>query len=437
MKKVLFTTLSIIAAAAMMLVSCKKDNGTDDNKGKDNKPVDQYTGPVQGTSAWSVIGAVLETNWDTDYVMAESEGVFVLKNMKLTAADKFKIRKDKKWDENRGGVFAELGAGFDVVDKGADIQPALDGFYDIYYNPEVEQMAVVALNGTPTWKELPKVQSWDYVMNMSDYNTNSTFKWKNGIVMDPKSISFQWKFYSYKWNPGRWSSGHAEADPDATGKWLYANRLGEFGDYDESNTVLLRFSNDNGDRTYGTGALCLNAGFLGLSQDQVRGSNNQLYQWALNEWHVLTLTSDGTTLTLYDNDQVVKTWAQSGLADEWEFGRFDTSMTWDDGTGYPRGQRFFGYLAYARMWGKALTAEEVAASLCDVPVDSEGLKLYWAFNLDEGSTVANLVGEDFALDFANCYDGNGGKDDNSEAIAAAWTAVEDVENMPAVCPVAE
>ena len=180
--------MSIIAVAAMMLVSCKKDdNGKDNGKdnGDDNTPTDQYTGPVQGTSTWSVIGAVLETNWDTDYVMAESEGVFVLKNMKLTAADKFKIRKDKNWDENRGGVFAELGAGFDVVDKGADIQPALDGFYDIYYNPEVEQMAVCEKDGQPTWKELPEpilvdgnMSDWNEIADLTSTGTSRIRSWK-------------------------------------------------------------------------------------------------------------------------------------------------------------------------------------------------------------------------------------------------------------------
>ena len=443
MKKVLFTTMSIIAVAAMMLVSCKKDNGTDNGKdnGKDNKPVEEYAGPVEGTSAWSVVGTLLESDWGNgahgDYVMAEaSEGIFVLKNVKLAATDEFKFRENKGWDNAYRGDFAAIGEAFDVDNTpGApNIKPELDGIYDLYLNVAVAQAAIVAKDGAqPAWKELPKGQSFDYVMDMNDYNTNSTFKWKNGIVMNPGAITFQWKFYSTHWNKGNWSRrGYSEMDPDDNTKKLWANRLGEFGDYDESNTVLLRFSNDNGNNN-GDGALCLNAGFLGMSQEQV-SKDGSLYIWALNQWHVLTLTSDGSTLTLYDNDVVIKTWSQSNLSPEWEFGRFDTSMTWDDGTGYPRGQRFFGYLAYARMWGKALSAEEVAASLCDVPVDSEGLKLYWAFNLDEGSTVPNLVGSDFALNFGDCFDGNGGKKDNSAAIAGAWTDVTEVEGLAPVCP---
>ena len=154
--------MSIIAVAAMMLVSCKKDNG-DDNKGKDdNKTVDEYTGPVEGTSAWSVVGTLLESDWGGgahgDYVMAEaSEGVFVLKNVKLIATDAFKFRENKKWDNAYKGVFVTLGEAFDVDNTPGEvnIEPALEGIYDLYFNVTVEQAAIVAKDGAePTWEEV-------------------------------------------------------------------------------------------------------------------------------------------------------------------------------------------------------------------------------------------------------------------------------------------
>ena len=165
MKKVLFTTLSIIAAAAMMLVSCAKDNNGKDN-GKDNPgdntPTDQYTGPVEGTSAWSVVGTLLESDWGGgahgDYVcaaVADAEGIFVLKNVKLAPTDEFKFRENKKWDNAYKGVFAAIGEAFDVDNApgGNNIKPELDGIYDIYLNVAVEQAAIVAKDGAqPTWK---------------------------------------------------------------------------------------------------------------------------------------------------------------------------------------------------------------------------------------------------------------------------------------------
>ena len=161
MKKVLFTTMSIIAVAAMMLVSCKKDNGVD-NKDKDNKPVDEYTGPVEGTSAWSVVGTLLESDWGGgahgDYVMAEaSEGIFVLKNVKLIATDAFKFRENKGWANAYKGEFVTLGEAFDIDNTPGEINivPALEGIYDIYMNLTVEQAAIVEKDGAePTWKEV-------------------------------------------------------------------------------------------------------------------------------------------------------------------------------------------------------------------------------------------------------------------------------------------
>lgn len=117
---------------------------------------DDYTGPVQGNSAWSVVGTLLDSNWgDVDYVCAEEDGIFVLKNVRLAADDQFKFRENKDWANNRGGAFAELGTGFDVTNGGDNIVVGVAGIYDLYYNPEVEQAAVVAKDGTPSWKELP------------------------------------------------------------------------------------------------------------------------------------------------------------------------------------------------------------------------------------------------------------------------------------------
>ena len=148
-----------MAIAAMFAVACSKD---DDNKKEEEKPEEKpqeqtYTGPEQGTSAWSVIGALNEEavkmNWDADLVLAASGDNFVLKNLKLTAADEFKIRENKDWGNNRGGDFAKLGEGFEVANNGANIKPGIDGLVDVWYNPAKEQMAVCEPGKAPVWKE--------------------------------------------------------------------------------------------------------------------------------------------------------------------------------------------------------------------------------------------------------------------------------------------
>lgn len=109
--------------------------------------------PIEGTSNVSLIGTFLGTNWDRDLKLAEVEtGIYVIKHVTLVDTDKFKIRYDNSWDVNRGGTFVELGKGFAVVEHGDDVIPGLNGTYDIWYNKDKEQMAVVVKDGTPVWE---------------------------------------------------------------------------------------------------------------------------------------------------------------------------------------------------------------------------------------------------------------------------------------------
>lgn len=207
MKKVLFTTLSIIAVAAMMFVSCKKDEQKpDDNKGKTD-PVEEYAGPVVGTENWAIIGTILSTNWDTDYKAAlVSENIFVVKNVKLEAANEFKWRDTSSgndgWDINRGGDFVALGEAFDVEANGHNIKPALDGIYDIYLNLDVDQAAIVEKDGTPTWGE--RKFSWDYTP--SEAYAAETNLWKPA---DAEGGTF---YFVYSCNGADWNGVDTETD---------------------------------------------------------------------------------------------------------------------------------------------------------------------------------------------------------------------------------
>ena len=207
MKKVLFTTLSIIAVAAMMFVSCKKDEPKpDDNKGKTD-PVEEYAGPVVGTENWAIIGTILSTNWDTDYKAAlVSENIFVVKNVKLEAANEFKWRdtssENDGWAINRGGDFVALGEAFDVEANGHNIKPELDGIYDIYLNLAVDQAAVVEKDGTPTWGE--RKFSWDYTP--SEAYAAETNLWKPA---DAEGGTF---YFVYSCNGADWNGVDTETD---------------------------------------------------------------------------------------------------------------------------------------------------------------------------------------------------------------------------------
>ena len=147
-----------MAIAAMFAVACKKDDAKDDEKPEpEPQPEETYTGPVEGTSAWSVVGTLLESNWGSgahgDYVCAESNGAFVLKNVKLVNGDKFKFRKDKDWTVNRGinevDKAAELAVSSPTkaLQGGGDIIVPADGIYDLYYFEAKEAIVYVVKDG--------------------------------------------------------------------------------------------------------------------------------------------------------------------------------------------------------------------------------------------------------------------------------------------------
>ena len=262
---------------------------------------------------------------------------------------------------------------------------------------------------------------WDKVFDVSNYKVNSTFIWDTPISLNPGNLTLQVKFWSKHWN------NHKFQDKDEAGHTLYSNRLGEFATADESKSVLFRFSND-GDAD---GQLCLNAGVLGVSQVQIRKGDTP-YVWPLEEWVVMTIVSDGSQVHVYDDEELIASYNASPAA-SWDLARFDISMTWDDGSNWPLTQAFNGYIGFARVWSRALSVEDIAATLCEVPTDkAEGLEANWVFNGEEDKYVANSVNEAQSLDFTDCWDGNGNRKDNGDAAAAAWKTLEEA-SMEGIC----
>lgn len=434
MKKVFKFAMAAFASMALCLVSCTNDEG-EENGGNGGNEVTEYTGPVQGTSDWSLIGAVLDTNWDTDYVLAPSGDNFVLKNVKLTANDEFKLRYQKDWTAaNRGGSYVALGEGFDVVHNGDNIKPGLEGYYDVWYNPSVEQMAVCELDGTPSWKEVV-ANSWEYVLDISDYNRNAEFHfYDNPLTVNTGAVTFQWKVLANDW----FDYGKTHTDGSGNEYSCWANRLGQFGNRDE-NGWLIRYNNGGAKGSLQVSSKVFLQGdqYVYYIDEEEEDENKQAkyYIWDLDKWHVLTLVADGTNVSIYDNDHLINTFEQN-VSEIWntlDLERFDISMTWDDGTGYPKGQAFLGYLAYTRVWSKALSAAEVAATLCDVEGVDNDLQIYWAFNLPGGTTIENQgVAAGYDLDFTKALAAGQNSYVKADNIESGWTAVEDAD-LAAVC----
>ena len=209
---------------------------------------DDYTGPVEGNSAWSVVGTLLESNWTGgahgDYVCAEENGAFVLKNVRLAKDDQIKFRKDKDWTENRGinepDKAAELAVATPAkaVPNGGIIIIPEAGIYDLYYFAEKE--AIVYVTKDATLPEIPdfseqepegiikidgEFADWDGIQGLSN-GSHGMFK----IALDDNYVYF----YTWRTREGRfadlWGEGKGyvyfgfELDGDpTTGEKLNSN----------------------------------------------------------------------------------------------------------------------------------------------------------------------------------------------------------------------
>lgn len=116
--------------------------------------------PDPKPAAWSLIGTIGGTNWDTDTDLTNAGGdIWVVRNVALTASDEFKIRADHKWDEAYGGpeenaqstidpgnpygVFKPtLGTAFEAKDKNIAVGAA--GNYDVTFDYAAKTILIEA-----------------------------------------------------------------------------------------------------------------------------------------------------------------------------------------------------------------------------------------------------------------------------------------------------
>ena len=105
--------------------------------------LDNYKAAIDGLfsmteeqkNAWSVIGNICGTNWDTDIAMTEEPaGTWTSDVLELKAGEEFKVRQGASWDVNFGVEF-----------NGANIVVEADGKYKVQLVWEGEQNGTVTL----------------------------------------------------------------------------------------------------------------------------------------------------------------------------------------------------------------------------------------------------------------------------------------------------
>ena len=95
--------------------------------------------------AWTLIGTLKGTNWDTDIIMTEGpENTWTSEAIEFTAATQFKVRQGLKWNLDFG--YGELTAGETVegVKGGSNMTVAVPGTYVVVfvYNPDANTATI-------------------------------------------------------------------------------------------------------------------------------------------------------------------------------------------------------------------------------------------------------------------------------------------------------
>ncbi len=137
MKKVLFTTLSIIAVAAMMMVSCKKEpvEKPDDNK-EEQKPEDEPKVDEDLVGTWTITGEAYGWDQTKGVAMTDNDNVWTAAEVSIKG-EGIKFVKDASWDVNLGateGGAKEDDVEFDLKKGGENIKGAKDGVYSVTLN---------------------------------------------------------------------------------------------------------------------------------------------------------------------------------------------------------------------------------------------------------------------------------------------------------------
>ena len=129
-------------AAALGTASREADLGDEEAL---NKALKEYSDAINGIinmsdeekQAWSIIGTINGSNWDTDYALNKvSDGVYETEVYAFKQGDMFKVRQGASWDVNFG---------VDGVMNGSDIAVNADGNYKVRFEYSGGATAVITL----------------------------------------------------------------------------------------------------------------------------------------------------------------------------------------------------------------------------------------------------------------------------------------------------
>ena len=167
--------------------------------------------------AWSLIGTVNGTSWDTDFDLTNVSGdIWKITNVAITESDEFKLRADHNWDTNVGGpeendqsiidagnpygVFKPvLGQAFEV--GGKNIHIGVAGNFDITFDYAAQTILIEEYAEFPTYIY--------YIGNSTGWSKSIPLYGKDG---DGKYMGFAYIEGEFKFKPN---------ENDWAGDWEY------------------------------------------------------------------------------------------------------------------------------------------------------------------------------------------------------------------------
>ena len=153
-------------------------------------------GGEEPAPAWSIIGTVNGTSWDTDFDLTEKEsGVWTYSGLTLTETDEFKLRKDHAWTESVGGPEANATSTIDATNPydvykpvlgtafatgGMNIAVQVAGTYDVVYDTNAGTITVSEhVSGWSLIGVINEDTSWSVDVDMVE---TSTGLWVSPVV---------------------------------------------------------------------------------------------------------------------------------------------------------------------------------------------------------------------------------------------------------------
>lgn len=133
----------------------------------------------------------------------------------------------------------------------------------------------------------------------------------------------------------------------------------------------------------------------------VTGSGRNIFsntRFETNRWYLLSVTYDGSKFSLYIDGVKDNEVNSSGYSTQ--FRGVEIGMSW---AGYPSQQVFNGSICEARIWNRALGADEIVAGKCGVEPDSQDLLAYWKMNEGEGHTFYDYTNNGYNIDWSDTW----------------------------------